>query len=352
MTNTSSIACGARSCIVDAPHLSAPGGRASTKGGSAMRRCALLFAFVSLCLPVTVLSQARTPDAAIYHFNNANKKIDNGDFDGAIEELTRAIRLSSHLDGFDPSNRRLGNSFTDYSSTEIKVIDPFTARAYNNRGLARYKKHDYAGAIEDYDEALRIRPGLPSAYLNRAASLRAMGQLEASLKDLDRAIAVDQDFYEAFSNRGSLKLDLGDTKGALEDLNRSIELNDRIPESFYQRGYAHYAVKKYDAALADFERAEHLDPKMAWAYQGHGTVLMAKGQMPQAIDDFTRAIELNPQIVWAYVNRGISHVYLGNESEAQKDLNEALRLRPDLKAQLDDRIELARQLRQLRKPVQ
>src|SRR5689334_10696025 len=141
-----------------------------------MRRCALLFAFVSLCLPITAFAQTRTPEAAVNHFNNASKKIDGGDLDGAIEELTRAIRLSSHLGDSGTSHRDLGNSFNDSSSEEIKVVDPFTANAYNNRGLVRYKKNDFAGAIEDFDEALRIRPGLASPYLNRAAALRARGK--------------------------------------------------------------------------------------------------------------------------------------------------------------------------------
>ena len=143
-----------------------------------MRFRALLFAVVSLSLPVTVFSQTGTPEAAINHFKDAVKKIDGGDLDGAIEDYTRAITLSSHLSSRN-SNSRLKNSFSDYSTDSVTVIDPFTANAYNNRGLVRYKKQDYAGAIEDYDQALRIRPGLPSAYLNRAAALRANGDLRA-----------------------------------------------------------------------------------------------------------------------------------------------------------------------------
>ena len=129
-----------------------------------MRRCAILFAVVSLWLPVTAFSQTRTPEAALNHFQNAEKKIDKGDLDGAIEDYTRAIRLSSHLDLSKSSNSRLGNSFTDYSAETITVIDPFTANAYNNRGLVRFKKGDYFGAIEDFNQALRIRPGLATPY--------------------------------------------------------------------------------------------------------------------------------------------------------------------------------------------
>src|SRR6185369_14616980 len=204
-----------------------------------MRRYAIPFALLSLLLPITVFSQSRTPEAALNHFNDALKKSGSGDFDGAIEEYTRAIRLSSHFNASKSSDSRLGNSLTDYSAESVTVIDPFTANAYNNRGLARFKKNDYAGAIEDFDQALKIRPGVADIYLNRAASLRAHGDRQAAMKDLDRALALKKDFFQAYSNRGSLKSDLGDTAGALVDLNRSIEINNRIAQPFYQRGYVY-----------------------------------------------------------------------------------------------------------------
>src|ERR1044072_258934 len=220
------------------------------KGGSTMRRrYAILFALVSLLLPVTVFSQTRTPEAAVNLYKNALKKSGNGDFDGAIEDYTRAIRLSSHFDTSKTSDR-FGNSFTD--SNTITVVDPFTANAYSNRGLLRFKKGDYVGAIEDYNQALEIRPGLASAYLNRAAAFRSKGDLEAAMKDLDRAIALKKDFFEAFNNRGSIRLDLNDTAGALSDLNRALELNKSVAEPYYQRGYVYMALKNFDSALADF----------------------------------------------------------------------------------------------------
>ena len=84
---------------------------------------------------------------------------------------------------------------------------------------------------------------------------------------------------------------------------------------------------------------------MAWAYQGRGTAWMQKGEVAKSIADFTRAIEHDPRFAWAYFNRGLAKVYLGDEIEAQKDFDECLRLRPDLKAKLDQKIELARYLR-------
>jgi Flp pilus assembly protein TadD len=38
---------------------------------------------------------------------------------------------------------------------------------YNDRGVVRAKLRDYKGAIEDYNQALRINPNEPTLYNNR-----------------------------------------------------------------------------------------------------------------------------------------------------------------------------------------
>src|SRR6185295_13084879 len=211
-----------------------------------MRCYAILFALVSLLLPINALSQTRTPEAAVNHFKNAVKKSGSGDLDGAIEDYTRAITLSS---SFAP-RKKSGNSFAETDA--ITIVDPFTANAYTNRGLARYQKGDYAGAIEDLNKALQIRPSLAVAYLNRAAALRATGDLAGALKDLDKAISLKKDFFQALNNRGSVHLDLGHHAAALEDLNSAIELNNKVGETFYHRAYTYLAMKNFNAAIDDF----------------------------------------------------------------------------------------------------
>src|SRR5690349_17307407 len=194
-----------------------------------MRRFAFFLSVFALTLSIHVSAPAQTPEAAVNNFKNALKKAGNGDLDGAIEDYTRAITLSSRVETTKTSSRS-GNSFsssTDVSSdSNVVVVDPFIANAYSNRGLARYEKGDLEGAMADLNQAIRIRPTLAVAYLNRAAVQRAQREPAAAIKDLDRAISLDKDLFQALSNRGSLRLDMGDPHGALTDLNRAIEIKD------------------------------------------------------------------------------------------------------------------------------
>ncbi len=57
----------------------------------------------------------------------------------------------------------------------ITVLDKFTGLAYANRCFARCHKGDFAGAIADCDQAVRITPRLAESYLNRAAARTMVG---------------------------------------------------------------------------------------------------------------------------------------------------------------------------------
>src|SRR6478736_5138635 len=123
----------------------------------------LIFVVLGSALLAQGSATAQTPNGAVSHYRDGTRKIGKGDLDGAIEEYSRAIAISSRLNSSDSESDETSN---------ITVVDPFTANAYTNRGVARYRKGDFEGAKADFDAALRIRPGLANAYLNRAAVRR------------------------------------------------------------------------------------------------------------------------------------------------------------------------------------
>src|SRR2546427_3850414 len=115
----------------------------------------LLFTILALCANVV----AQTPSAAIRHLKAGVKENKKGDFDLAIEDFTIAIEISSHPVQRAAGKRVLSNPLarsaelrqTDESRT-VFLLDPFTAVAYVNRGVAWYRKGDFARAIADCDQ--------------------------------------------------------------------------------------------------------------------------------------------------------------------------------------------------------
>ena len=60
---------------------------------------------------------------------------------------------------------------------------------------------------------------------------------------------------------------------------------------------------------------------------------------------FYHALKLDPKLAVAYTNRGLILLLQGKDAEAQSDFDQCLLLKPDLKADLERRIELAKERR-------
>jgi TPR repeat protein len=62
---------------------------------------------------------------------------------------------------------------------------------YLSRGLKRAAKGDLEGAIADYDQAIRLRPGVAFAYQARSFSRRQKGDLDGAIADYEQSIKID-----------------------------------------------------------------------------------------------------------------------------------------------------------------
>src|SRR5262249_43989414 len=73
--------------------------------------------------------------------------------------------------------------------------------AHNNRGNAYAAKGDYARAIENYDESIKLNPGYARAFNNRGVVYLKKGEYDRAMKDFDEAIRLNSDYAIAFANR-------------------------------------------------------------------------------------------------------------------------------------------------------
>jgi tetratricopeptide (TPR) repeat protein len=168
---------------------------------------------------------AQTPDTAQRFFKQAQKKFAQGDLASASEDFSRAIEISSRLDSSkknvtDPT--RVQNQFNALDTAEnIRVIDPFTAKAYVGRGVVKIRQGFLDDALADFNAALRIDPRLAIAYVNRGVIYRTKKDLDAACADFDRAISINPKGFEAFTNRADVRLDRQDIEGALKDIERA-----------------------------------------------------------------------------------------------------------------------------------
>src|SRR5215510_8402916 len=191
----------------------------------------ICFVALVLCFLASI-AEGQSPPDAVEAYNRGAACYKKGDIDGAIAEFTRSIEISSR-----PGIPR-GNAAAAFHLDRVKVLDPLTAEAYTSRGLMRFLKRDFDGAIDDCTHALKINPRLAEAYNHRGISHSARRDFVAALSDLNRALAIDPSSLDALNNRGVVHTEKGDFNKAIADFDQAIKINHRLTQAHYNRGFA------------------------------------------------------------------------------------------------------------------
>jgi tetratricopeptide (TPR) repeat protein len=100
------------------------------------------------------------------------------------------------------------------------------ALLYTNRGHAYNSKRQFADAIADHTEAIRLNPQL-SYPLPRADTYQERGELEKALVDFTESIRLDPNSDSAYYNRGLLLTAEVSFSNALMDFDEAVRCSPR-----------------------------------------------------------------------------------------------------------------------------
>jgi tetratricopeptide (TPR) repeat protein len=137
------------------------------------------------------------------------------------------------------------------------------AAAYNNRGVAHRVKANYAQAIDDFNEAIRLVPDNANAFNNRGVAYRNMGDLDRAVADYDQAIRIKPDYVAAFYNRGLALADKREYGKAISDFTTVLRVDPKNPTVLFRRGTTYLSSGDFEAGNADLAAAKAIKPDIA-----------------------------------------------------------------------------------------
>jgi RNA polymerase primary sigma factor len=257
-----------------------------------------------------------------------------GDFCGAIENLTQALKL-------DPNNAQLyyyrglakkkgklhSEAINDF--TQAINLDPQYINAYYQRGHICYYLGDSQKAIEDYSQVLSLNPNKALAYFYRGLVRSITRQMQVAIGDYNQALKIKPHLGEAYFHRGVAHYHLGELHRAIEDYNQALRIYPNLAEAYRWRGLARHSLRNYQGALEDYSQALQIDSEDALTYYYRGLVYENLTEFLKALDDFNQVLEINPAFAEAYYNRGSIYYNVGNYQKALEDLDQFLRNYPN-----------------------
>ena len=168
--------------------------------------------------------------------------------------------------------------------------EPVSADDFSQRGISRFEKHDFEGAIADFTKAIELKgQQLEYCYYFRGIALYRRGRLDDAIADLSKAITLKQ-HPRFYADRGNLLVQKGDLDGGMADLNKAVELEPKFAKAYGDRGIVHL-MRGEDAAFdADFRKCFELDRTLEFQFKAAANqlrqqaVLRAEHQSPADVE--------------------------------------------------------------------
>ena len=182
-------------------------------------------------------------------------------------------------------------------------------------------------ALSDLDRVIANDGSDDIAWANRGVAKSRLGDFAGAIADCTRAIELAPTVANRV-NRGNAYATLRRNDEALADFDMVLQAEPRNLPGLLGRANANYASKRLAASLEDYTRIIDADPHGAMSYFKRGNVHLDLKEFGSAVSDYSKSLELDPNQPVVLLNRSIAAARLGRRSDAAKDQRRALALDP------------------------
>ncbi len=183
-----------------------------------------------------------------------------------------------------------------YTISAHELSMPESARNLMTSGKKKlYSNKDAAGAIADFEQALKVAPGYYEAYRELAMAHATMGKIDEAQKDLRKSIEVSKNAYgDGYVGLGTLLAEKGEVAGGEKALRRGVQLNPNSWQGYFELGKIELGRDKLDDALKSAEMAKTLSPNTPILYRLLANIHLRQKNYPELLDDLDEYIRLDP----------------------------------------------------------
>lgn len=196
---------------------------------------------------------------------------------------------------------------------------------------------EYDLALKDADQAILLKPDVPSGYTSRCHArwvkdrLSAGRNPSAALQDCNHALQLDPKDIAALNATGLIYSGIGDQSRALSYFNEALELNSDSVLTRFNRANLYLLLREYDLALRDVKMTNCALPDFAPAIATRGLVYLGLGRYDEAIADLTATLD-DVKVghgCFLYA-KGQAELKKGDLTNGNTDTAEAKKAHPDL----------------------
>lgn len=214
--------------------------------------------------------------------------------------LSSVITISARVSGGEDFDKRCRHRLEKYNykvTIEKATVEiennMFLRENYTYRGYSKLLSGDFKGAIEDFNEVIKMdAKNSWEALLHRGYTYACQKNFFLAKADFQKFAATFPKDTNVFYYLGTIKFLENDFKGAILEFDKQLLINSKDIDCFYSRGESKMNQMYIRESLDDFSKVIEINPKSFEGYYGRGTARTKLQEYKQALKDFDKALVL------------------------------------------------------------
>jgi tetratricopeptide (TPR) repeat protein len=171
-------------------------------------------------------------------------------------------------------------------------LDPAVAQQFLQQANRKCDRGDAQGALLDLEWLLHLEPNHPQALCLFANVQAQLGNGQAALHAIARALQADPDSPELRLERGKVRLTLRDVRGAIAEFTQLIQHDNSNAQYYFLRGRSYMLQGDFDQAFKDCANAIGITPKNPEPYILRAIIQQELQDFEAAMSDYQQAATL------------------------------------------------------------
>lgn len=241
---------------------------------------------------------------------------------GLADDNTRLLLVHAHL---------MQQEYEEALESLPKVIpseDEFKGAFLAARGQAKLGLGRFDEAVEDFEQALKVRPN-PEAYEGLARKALIEGDFETAGRHIQEGLAIEPGDISLLALDAERSLREGDVDGAIAKFSRVVEA---APKNFLARARLarlHVRKKNYEAANAQLSEILARSPRSLEAKLLLGVIAFEQENYEEALSHSSQVLSINDRNLAALYVAGASSLMLDQLEKALSYLTQVTTATPN-----------------------
>jgi protein O-mannosyl-transferase len=211
------------------------------------------------------------------------------------------------------------NDFTLFSHANEVTQNNYLA--YYNLGVTYNGIGRYQEAIEEFRQAIKIRPRYADAHCNLGFAYGKLDRYQEEIDAYKQVIRIKPNYADAHCNLGVAYGNLGRWQDEVEACKKAIKIKPDFAEAHCNLGFAYGNLGRYQEAIESYKQVIRIKPDFAEVYNNIGFAYGKLDRYQEAIEACKKAIKIKPDYADAHYNLGVAYLEMGDKNSALAEFN-------------------------------